>query len=366
MQNWVKRRYIKLLSELKNKEFSFQEAVEVLSKFFGDGEDQVKNILSELKKAGLLYVQRSAEDRREKIYKLIELVDLFAGGGTMKMNNNSVRVANSIITRDQLVSLLKQAADLIRTRVDYTFILFLLFYKAISDKWKREFEEKKKELLNKGWEESEAEIEAKNKTYHTFDFQEDYLWDNIRKDPQRITEKFSLAVKRLAELNPYYQDIFSQFDFHSFTINPENAIILNQLVELFSKFSFEEISGDILGDAYEWILKYFAPTKAKEGEVYTPREVIRLIVEILDPEPGKSIYDPALGSGGMLIVAYKYVEEKYGKEKADTLLLFGQEANAKTLALSKMNMLLHDIKNLAIAHLIPPKQTYKLSSILSL
>ena len=346
MQNWVKRRYIKLLSELKNKEFSFQEAVEVLSKFFGDGEDQVKNILSELKKAGLLYVQRSAEDRREKIYKLIELVDLFAGGRTMKINN---RVANSIITRDQLVSLLKQAADLIRTRVDYTFILFLLFYKAISDKWKREFEEKKKELLSKGWEESEAEIEAKNKTYHTFDFQEDYLWDNIRKDPQRITEKFSLAVKRLAELNPYYQDIFSQFDFHSFTNNPENAIILNQLVELFSKFSFEEISGDILGDAYEWILKYFAPTKAKEGEVYTPREVIRLIVEILDPEPGKSIYDPALGSGGMLIVAYKYVEERYGKEKADTLLLFGQEANAKTLALSKMNMLLHDIKNFHFA-----------------
>jgi type I restriction enzyme M protein len=349
MQNWVKRRYIKLLSELKNKEFSFQEAVEVLSKFFGDGDDQVKNILSELKKAGLLYVQRSAEDRREKIYKLIELVDLFAGGGTMKINNNNIRFANSIITRDQLVSLLKQAADLIRTRVDYTFILFLLFYKAISDKWKREFEEKKKELLSKGWEESEAEIEAKNKTYHTFDFQEDYLWDNIRKDPQRITEKFSLAVKRLAELNPYYQDIFSQFDFHSFTINPENAIILNQLVELFSKFSFEEISGDILGDAYEWILKYFAPTKAKEGEVYTPREVIRLIVEILDPEPGKSIYDPALGSGGMLIVAYKYVEEKYGKEKADTLLLFGQEANAKTLALSKMNMLLHDIKNFHFA-----------------
>ncbi len=349
MQNWVKRRYIKLLSELKNKEFSFQEAVEVLSKFFGDGEDQVKNILSELKKAGLLYVQRSAEDRREKIYKLIELVDLFAGGRTMKINNNNVRFANSIITRDQLVSLLKQAADLIRTRVDYTFILFLLFYKAISDKWKREFEEKKKELLSKGWEESEAEIEAKNKTYHTFDFQEEYLWDNIRKDPQRITEKFSLAVKRLAELNPYYQDIFSQFDFHSFTNNPENAIILNQLVELFSKFSFEEISGDILGDAYEWILKYFAPTKAKEGEVYTPREVIRLIVEILDPEPGKSIYDPALGSGGMLIVAYKYVEEKYGKEKADTLLLFGQEVNAKTLALSKMNMLLHDIKNFHFA-----------------
>jgi type I restriction enzyme M protein len=69
------------------------------------------------------------------------------------------------------------------------------------------------------------------------------------------------------------------------------------------------------------------------------------MVEILDPQPYKSIYDPALGSGGMLIIAYKYVEEKYGKEKADTLFLCGQEVNSKTLALAKMNMLLHDIKN---------------------
>jgi type I restriction enzyme M protein len=92
-------------------------------------------------------------------------------------------------------------------------------------------------------------------------------------------------------------------------------------------------------------LKYFAPTKAKEGEVYTPREVIRLMIEILDPKPEKSIYDPALGSAGMLIIGYKYVEEKYGKEKANTLFLYGQEVNPKTLALAKMNTLLHDIRN---------------------
>ncbi|MEM5811878.1 MAG: SAM-dependent methyltransferase, partial [Candidatus Aenigmatarchaeota archaeon] len=149
--------------------------------------------------------------------------------------------------------------------------------------------------------------------------------------------------------NPDYQDIFSQFDFHHFTSNPENSIILNQLIEIFSKFSFKEISGDILGDAYEWILKYFAPTKAKEGEVYTPREVIRLMIEILDPKPKMSIYDPCCGSGGMLIIAYKYVEEKYGKDKANSLFLYGQESNPKTLALAKMNMLLHDIKNFYFA-----------------
>ena len=265
--------------------------------------------------------------------------------GQKSLFNNGNSKNNSISTKDQLINLLKQAADLIRTRVDYTFILFLLFYKSISDKWEKEFEETKEELVKKGWDESEAIKEATADTYHTFNFPKEYLWENMRRDPQKISERFSIAVKKLAELNPSYQDIFSQFDFHQFTSNPENSVILNQLVELFSKFSFKEISGDILGDAYEWILKYFAPQKAKEGEVYTPREVIKLMVEILDPEPKKSIYDPALGSAGMLIVGYNHVEENFGKEMADTLFLCGQEVNPKTLALAKMNMLLHDISN---------------------
>jgi len=333
MQEWIKKRYIKMLGEFKEKSFSFEDVSNFLFNTFHDAEEQVKNILSELKKEGYLDVERKTEDKREKIYKLKSIFEI------------SESKINSISQKDQLINLLKQAADLIRTRVDYTFILFLLFYKAYSDIWEKEFENIKEELLGKGWPVKDVVKEASSPSYHIFNFPEEYLWDRIRKDSQRISEKFSIGVKKLAELNPGYQDIFSQFDFHQFTSNPENTVILNQLVELFSKFSFKEISTDILGDAYEWILKYFAPTKAKEGEVYTPREVIRLMVEILDPQSYKSIYDPALGSGGMLIIAYKYVEEKYGKEKADTLFLCGQEVNSKTLALAKMNMLLHDIKN---------------------
>jgi type I restriction enzyme M protein len=318
-----------LLNNFKDNSFTFEEAVEFLSKRFNDTREQVKVILSEFNKAGVLEINENPEDRREKIYRLKPLFEK----------------VNHVTTKDDLINLLKQAADLIRTRVDYTFILLLLFYKAYSDKWQKEFEEQKKKLLELGWQEAEAVKEATLEHYHTFNFPQEYLWENIRKEPQRISEKFSMALKKLAELNPDYQDIFSQFDFHQFTSNPENSVILNQLVELFSKFSFKEISGDILGDAYEWILKYFAPTKAKEGEVYTAREVIRLMIEILDPKPEKSIYDPALGSAGMLIIGYKYVEEKYGKEKANTLFLYGQEVNPKTLALAKMNIILHDIRN---------------------
>jgi len=333
LKHWLKRRYLRLLNNFKDNSFTFEQAFEFLNKEFNDSREQVKVIFSEFNKAGLLIIDKNPEDAREKIYKLKPLIEK----------------VNHVSTKDDLINLLKQAADLIRTRVDYTFILLLLFYKAYSDKWQKEFEEEKEKLLKKGWEEIEAVREASLEHYHAFNFPREYLWEEIRKDPQRISEKFSMAMKKLAELNPEYQDIFSQFDFYQFISNPENAVILNQLVELFSKFSFKEISGDILGDAYEWILKYFAPTKAKEGEVYTPREVIRLMIEILNPEPQKSIYDPALGSAGMLIVGYKFVEEKYGKEKANTLFLYGQEFNPKTLALAKMNTLLHDIRNFYFA-----------------
>jgi len=334
MENWIQKRYLSLLDKFKTTPFTFEDAFKFLNNLYQDSEEQVKVILSEIKKAGFLKIQRNPEDRREKIYQLISPI---------------YEKTNNLTTKDQLINLLKQAADIIRTRVDYTFILLLLFYKAYSDKWEKEFEEKKKELIQKGWEEVEAVKEAEVGPYHTFNFPKNFLWGNIRKEPERISEKFSLAMKELGRLNPDYQDIFSQFDFHHFTSNPENSIILNQLIEIFSKFSFKEISGDILGDAYEWILKYFAPTKAKEGEVYTPREVIRLMIEILDPKPKLSIYDPCCGSGGMLIIAYKYIEEKYSKDKANSLFLYGQESNPKTLALAKMNMLLHDIKNFYFA-----------------
>lgn len=103
-----------------------------------------------------------------------------------------------------------------------------------------------------------------------------------------------------------------------------------------------------MGDAYEWILKFFAPQKAKEGEIYTPREVIHLLVRLMEPKPGNSVYDPTLGSAGMLILAYQHLKELHGDKQADKLFLYGQEANYKTLALSKMNLYIHDIRNAQI------------------
>jgi len=327
--NWVQKRYLTLLEKFKASPFYFEEVAKTLKERFGDSEEQTKVILSELKNWGYLKTKRDPQDARKKIYSLAPLIEEKVG----------------VMTRSELEGVLKKAADLIRTRVDYTFILLLLFYKRMCDKWKRDFQKTFDELLREGFSKEEALKEAQVPVYHDLDVPEEFLWENLRKDPLKISENFSKAMKELAERNPSLKDIFTQFDFIEFARSPENTEILRQLIELFSAHSFENVSPDILGDAYEWILKYFAPQKAKEGEVYTPREVIRLMIEILDPKPRKWLYDPCHGSGGMLIIGYKYVEDNYSKKEADTLFLFGQEVNPKTLALSRMNLLIHDIKS---------------------
>ena len=329
LSNWVQKRYLTLLEKFKASPFHFEEVVKILKERFGDSEEQTKVILSELKSGGCLKVKRELQDARKKIYSLVPWVEEKAG----------------VMTRSELEGVLKKAADLIRTRVDYTFILLLLFYKRMCDKWKRDFQKTFDELLGEGFSKEEAFKEAQTPVYHDLDVPGEFLWENLRKEPLKISENFSKAMKELAERNPSLKDIFTQFDFIEFTRSPENTEILRQLIELFSSHSFENVSPDILGDAYEWILRYFAPQKAKEGEVYTPREVIRLMIEILGPKSGKWLYDPCHGSGGMLIIGYKYVEENYSKKEAEKLFLYGQEVNPKTLALSRMNLLIHDIKN---------------------
>ncbi len=333
---WLEKRYEILWDAFHTSSFRVEDATRVLKEKIGNSEEQINVVLSELRKSGMLKVEFDPVDARKRIYQLIS---------REKIISEKISLTNKRLTRGELEGLLKAAADLIRTRVDYTFILVILFYKRISDKWEMEFENAYKEALADGLTEEEAKEEAKNAVYHDFDISEELLWENIRKEPARLPENFSKAMKVLAERNPGLKDVFENVDFVQFTTNRENTEILRQLVELFSSHALHHVSPDVLGDAYEWILRYFAPQKAKEGEVYTPKEVINLIVEMVDPKPGESVYDPACGSGGMLISSYKHIENTYGRNEADKLFLFGQEYNPRTLALAKMNLYIHDIKN---------------------
>jgi len=255
------------------------------------------------------------------------------------------------LTREELERALKKAADLIRTRVDYKYLLLLIFLKRLSDEWEKEFEEYVRKLMKEGLDRKTAEeLALKDREAYTINYPPEYLWRKLReKDIESLPQNLSQALKKLAELNPNLRGVVDRFDFMEFMLHRDNAEILRQLFELFSGLDLKNTSPDVLGDAYEWILRYFAPQKAKEGEVYTPREVIRLLVEILKPEPGDEVYDPAMGSGGMLIGAYLYVKEHRGADEAKKLFLYGQEVNPTTYALAEMNMILHGIKSPKLA-----------------
>ena len=332
MAEWIDRRYDILWEAFGDKTFRFEDATKVLKEKNKDTEEQVPVFLSQLRKAGFLSAESDARDARQKLYCL---------------HSRKAKIVERL-GRGDIDALLKRAADLIRTRVDYKFILILLFMKRISDKWEVEFEEAYKEAKADGLSEEDARAEAKRDEYHLFNLPEEYLWENLRKNVSGLTEQFSKALKAIADKNPELKDVVDSVDFVQFASSRENAETLRQLVELFSEKKLNHVSADVLGDAYEWILRYFAPSKAKEGEIYTPREVIKLLIEILDPKPMESVYDPACGSGGMLIEAFKHVESKCGFEEAQKLFLFGQEVNQRTIALAKMNMYIHDIRD---AHL---------------
>jgi len=201
------------------------------------------------------------------------------------------------VTREDLNSLVDRAADLIRTAVDYKFILVLLFLKRLNDVWKEERRKTIDRLVEEfGFSLKEAEEEADRPEHHMFNIPKEYLWDEVTRDVKNLPQRLATAISEIAKRNPELQGVIDRVDFLEFARNPENMELLRQLVELFNKYDLggEDVSPDILGDAYEHILMRFAPERAKEGEIYTPRRVIRLLVELLDPKPGESVYDPCV------------------------------------------------------------------------
>ena len=106
---------------------------------------------------------------------------------------------------------------------------------------------------------------------------------------------------------------------------------------------------DLLGAAYEYMIKNFADSADKKGgEFYTPSPVVRLVVRLIKPEAGMRIYDPTVGYGGMLIHSKQYVEENGGT--LGNLSLFGQDEATSVWSICKMNMIMHDIKDADIRH----------------
>lgn len=250
------------------------------------------------------------------------------------------------ITLSQLESHLWESANILRGPVDAadfkTYIFPLLFFKRICDVWDEEFEEI---VADTG----DAEL-ALFPESHRFQVPDDCHWNSIRSKASNVGAALQRAMREIEKANP--KTLYGVFGDAQWT-NKERLsdALLKDLIEHFSRISFgnKNAASDVLGDAYEYLIKKFADaTNKKAGEFYTPRSVVRLIVEMLDPKEGETIYDPACGTGGMLLAAVQHVKEQHGDVKRLWGKLYGQEKNLTTSSIARMNLFLHGIEDFQI------------------
>lgn len=247
----------------------------------------------------------------------------------------------SKLTLPQLESFLWKSADILRGKIDSSdykkYIFGLLFYKRMSDVWDEEYNSVMKEY--------DDEDIARADYNHRFQVPKDCRWEKITQQAENIGQKLNDIFEKLANANsPKLDKIFDDLDFANKDRFPNET--LQRLINHFSQYNFGNtyISSDLLGDAYEYLIKQFAADAGKKGgEFYTPREVEKVIMGILKPHQKDHIYDPTVGSGGFLLEAYDYLKEKSGEKIAKTLYLYGQEQNLATFAIAKINMFLHGL-----------------------
>ena len=250
------------------------------------------------------------------------------------------------ITLSQLESHLWESANILRGPVDAadfkTYIFPLLFFKRICDVWDEEYDEIVDET-------GDAEL-ALFPESHRFQIPDDCHWNEVRAVATNVGNALQRAMREIEKANP--DTLYGVFGDAQWTNKDRlSDALLKDLIEHFSRLSFgnQNIASDLIGDAYEYLIKKFADaTNKKAGEFYTPRSVVRLMIEMLDPKEGETIYDPACGTGGMLLAAVQHVKEQHGDVKRLWGKLFGQEKNLTTSSIARMNLFLHGIEDFQI------------------
>ncbi|ALY66727.1 TPA: SAM-dependent DNA methyltransferase [Pseudomonas aeruginosa] len=255
-------------------------------------------------------------------------------------------MSDSSITLSQLESHLWESANILRGPVDAadfkTYIFPLLFFKRICDVWDEEYAEIVEES-------GDAEL-ALFPESHRFQIPEFCHWEDVREKSINVGSALQWAMRSIERANP--DTLYGVFGDAQWT-NKERLsdALLKDLIEHFSRLPLgnRNVASDVLGDAYEYLIKKFADaTNKKAGEFYTPRSVVRLMIEMLDPKEGETIYDPACGTGGMLLAAVQHVKEQHGDVKRLWGKLYGQEKNLTTSAIARMNLFLHGIEDFQI------------------
>jgi len=249
------------------------------------------------------------------------------------------------ITLSELEQYLWGAANILRGPVDKadfkSYIFPLLFFKRISDVYDEEYAAA---LLESGGDEEYANFPEQ----HKFSIPDGARWKDVREKTENVGQAIQFAFREIEKANP--ERLYGIFGDVLWTNKDRlsDELLIN-LIEHFSSkvLPNSKIPPDMLGQAYEFLIKKFADmSNRKAGEFYTPRAIVHLMGSILKPKETESIYDPACGSGGMLLEAYQYVKDHKGDFRK--LKLFGQEKNLTTSSISRINLLLHGVEDFRI------------------
>lgn len=249
------------------------------------------------------------------------------------------------LSQAELESRLWAAANSLRGPVDAAdfkaYIFPLLFYKRICDAWEEEHEQAASDYNSRLNEEIEAD-------YHRFVIPDGCHWEDLRRVPENVGVALQRILDRIQQANPEtLAGIFGDIAWGNKDKLPEPSLL--NLLDAFGSLNLapSRVGNDVLGAAYEYLLKQFADSSgAKAGEFFTPRAVVRLLTRILDPQPTETVYDPACGSGGMLVEAANEVQEAGGS--LAQMRFYGQEINLTTAAIARMNLYLHDVEDAKI------------------
>lgn len=244
-------------------------------------------------------------------------------------------------SQTELNNILWDAADSSRTSVDAgiykDYALTMLFFKYISDKSKKQHAEYAERY---GADEDRIASKMKQDRFYlppNTDF--DYIY--TKKEEDNIGEELNKVLHRIEETNKAKLEGVFSVDFNSESILGKQAQrnkMLRHLVDDFYKIDLSDADEDIIGNSYMYLIERFgADAGKKAGEFFTVKSVAKLVAMLAQPKPGDRIADPAMGSGGLLLLAGEEVE----KQGSNNYALYGQESTGSTFQLARMNMFLH-------------------------